>query len=71
MAYKEKPTNVYPPNPLSDTFIKGPEIDRQIRQSINASNDLPTLVGTHPESVFIIRLDLTRGILPLDSFCFV
>ena len=38
MAYKEKPTNVYPPNPLSDTFIKGPEIDRQIRQSINASN---------------------------------
>jgi len=38
MAYNEKPTNVYPPNPLPDKFVKGPEIDRQIRQSINAGN---------------------------------
>ena len=61
MAYKEKPTNVYPPNPLSDTFIKGPEIDRQIRQSINASNVIHHDYETVVVDSIVLNEPFSRG----------
>jgi len=63
MAYNEKPTNVYPPNPLPDTFIKGQEIDRQIRQSINASNVIHHDYETVVVNKIILNEPFSRGVI--------
>ena len=45
--YDEKPEGVFPPDPLPDSFVRGPDVDRQIRDTIESqpiNHDFETVI---------------------------